>query len=71
MITMDRNSKWRMNDLVFTKNCAICDIKVEWQHDEPVHNNQNNFYKHLYNKGWQKKRLSFLGGREWVCEKHR
>lgn len=70
MLNMDRNYKWRMNDLVFYKTCGICGIKVEWQHEDPRQNNQNNFYSHLYEKGWKLKRLSFLGPKEWVCERH-
>ena len=63
---VDRNPKWRLNDIVFFETCGICDTKVEWQHENPDENNQNNFRAALYDKGWKKR---FLMG--WVCEKHR
>ena len=70
-VRMDRNEKWRQDDLVFTKTCSECGITVEWQHSEQSQNNQNNFHKHLYDKGWSVKSLGFLQGRGWFCELHR
>lgn len=70
LIKMDRNDKWRLNDLVFTKSCQICGIKVEWQHEDPVHNSQNNFHRHLYSKGWKLKYLGLFQPRGWCCELH-
>lgn len=69
MLVMDRNPKWRFGDLVFQKTCAECSTRVEWQHKEPEHNNQDNFYYALEQKGW-KKRWNLLRGTYWVCEKH-
>lgn len=61
----DRNPKWRLNDIVFFEICNRCGIKIEWQHENPDQNNQNNFRIALREKGWKKK---FLVG--WVCELH-
>lgn len=71
---VDRNPKWRFDDIVFMETCAECGVKVEWQSSDPVQNNQNNFRDHLYRvKGWALRSRGFLGmgGKEWVCELHK
>lgn len=64
---VNRNEKWRFNDLVFTKTCSICGITVEWQADTPEKNTANNFHTHLYKSGWS---LRGLFVKQWVCDQH-
>jgi len=74
MTHVDRNSKWRFDDIVYMKTCAECGIKVEWQASKPETNTQNNFHTYLYHtKGWRLRSIGpfGLGGKEWICELHR
>lgn len=70
---IDRNAKWRLNDVVYYENCAECKVKVEWQHSDPNQNNANNFHSHLYAIGWRQRNVGLfgMGGKEWICNKHR
>lgn len=66
---VNRNEKWRLNDIVFVKECSQCGVTVEWQAADPNQNNANNFHTHLFTIGW-KKQGGFLRREAWVCNNH-
>jgi hypothetical protein len=64
---MDRNPKWRFNDIVFYEECSVCGVKVEWQAERQEDNDQNHFRTALFEKGWKKRGFLFP---QWVCDRH-
>lgn len=68
---VDRNHKWRLNDMVFYEKCELCEIKIEWQAENPQDNTANNFRIYLTRTaGWKKQRHGLFGPMVWVCNNH-